>query len=70
MSDLRRKLIESVIRAEINKLQERIDFVTQHGEYPRLARYRMRVIRNDFAKLERVARRWGLQTRLVAGKIS
>lgn len=62
-TDLRLKLGESLIRAKIAELQERVAKMEQdsrtHRLPPRVERYQRRHIRQDFAKLEKIARRYG-----------
>ena len=55
---LGKRLRESVIRAEIATLQKRLDALAY--VQPRVARARRRYIREDFAKLERVAQKWNI----------
>ena len=61
MTQEQRLLRESVIRVEIRKIQERLDVAsTLPRNARRLTRYRLRHIKQDYAKLERVAQKWGL----------
>lgn len=58
MSGLTARLVESVVREQIKKLGIRIEELS--GKPARVQRARTRYIRQDFNKLERVARKWGL----------
>lgn len=58
MNALAKQLRESVLRAELKQLNERLR--TAQAAPTRLRRYRLRHIQSDYNKLERVARKWGL----------
>jgi hypothetical protein len=59
MTNLTRKLGESVVRTEIRKLNDRIDAL--ESQSPRVRRARLQYIKQDFARITRTARKWGLQ---------